>query len=137
MSRKIETAILQALADHPGRRFSVSELAGIVYGLQPNPAGVVIAPEAQAAAVRNTLANLERRGRASYVARFYESPSARRVGHPPVSMWASAEAAKAHAEAALRAHGAEHVSEDLRRRMLPRTQGCELGLTAVYDLVWG
>jgi hypothetical protein len=37
MSRKIETAILQALANHPGRRFSVSELAGIVYGLQPNP----------------------------------------------------------------------------------------------------
>ena len=36
MSRKIETAILQTLANHPGRRFSVSELAGIVYGLQPN-----------------------------------------------------------------------------------------------------
>jgi len=67
MSRKIETAILQALANHPGRRFSVSELAGIVYGLQPNPAGVVIAPEVKANAVRNTLANLERRGRAFYV----------------------------------------------------------------------
>src|SRR3954453_10092810 len=81
MSRKIETAILETLANHPGRRFSVSELAGIVYDLQPNPAGVVIVPEAQAGAVRNTLANLERRGRAFYVGRFYESPSARR-GEP-------------------------------------------------------
>jgi len=89
MSRRpgtIETAILQALANHPGRRFSVSELAGIVYGLQPNPARVVIAPEAQAGAVRNTLANLERRGRVFYVGRFYESASARRAGRPPVSM---------------------------------------------------
>src|SRR4051794_22037353 len=98
---KIETAILQALANHPGRRFSVSDLAGIVYGLQPNLAGVVIAAQAQAAAVRNTLANLERRGRAFYVGRFYESPAARRAGRPPVSMWTSAEAARAHAEAAL------------------------------------
>src|SRR3954462_9761323 len=126
MSRKIETTILQALANHPGRRFSVSELAGIVYGLQPNPAGVVagvvIVPEAQAGAVRNTLANLERRGRAFYVGRFYESPSARREGRPPVSMWASMEAARAHAEAALRRHGAEHVSEDLRR-LVPSSSG--------------
>src|SRR3954463_14113191 len=118
MSRKIETAILQALANHPGRRFSASESAGIVYGLQPNPAGVVIVPEAQAAAVRNTLANLERRGRAFYVGRFYESASARRARRPPVSMWASVAAARAHAEAALRRHGAEHVSEDLRRLVL-------------------
>ena len=95
MSRKIETAILQALANHPGRRFSVSELAGIVYGLQPNPAGVVIASEAQAGAVRNTLANLERRGRVFYVGRFYENPAAKREGRPPVSMWTSAEAARA------------------------------------------
>ena len=94
-SGTIETAILQALANHPGRRFSVSELAGIVYGLQPNPAGVVIVPEAQAGAVRNTLANLERRGRVFYAGRFYESPSARRAGRPPVSMWTSAEAARA------------------------------------------
>src|SRR3954449_11272522 len=107
MSRKIETAILQALANHPGRRFSASELAGIVYGLQPDPAGVVIVPEAQAAAVRNILANLERRGRAFYVGRFYESPAARREGRPPVSMWTSAEAARAHAEAALVRHGTE------------------------------
>src|SRR5215212_11093963 len=91
----IETAILQILASSPGRRFSVSDLAGIVYGLQPNPAGVVSVPEAQAAAVRNTLANLERRSRAFYVGRFYESPSARRDGRPPVSMWSSAEAARA------------------------------------------
>src|SRR3954463_1743675 len=91
----IETAILQTLAKHPVRRFSVSELAGIVYGLQPNPAGVAIIPEAQAAAVRNTLANLERRGRAFYVGRFYESLAARRAGRPPVSMWSSAEAARA------------------------------------------
>src|SRR3954453_12004361 len=111
----IETTILQALANHPGRRFSVSELAGIVYGLQPNPAGVAIAPEAQAAAVRNALANLERRGRAFYVGRFYESPAARRAGRPHVSMWTSA-------EAALRRHGAEHVSEDLRR-LLPSSSG--------------
>ena len=94
-SGTIETAILQAMANHPGRRFSVSELAGIVYGLQPNPAGMVIVPEAQAAAVRNTLANLERRSRAFYVGRFYESSSARRDGRPPVSMWSSAEAARA------------------------------------------
>src|SRR3954462_4069746 len=115
MSRRpgtVETVILQTRANHPGRRFSVSELAGIVYGLQPNPAGVVIAPEAQVAAVRNTLANLERRGRAFYVGRFYESPSARRAGRPPVSMWTSAEAARLHAGAALRRHGAEQVSED-------------------------
>src|SRR5215216_2638634 len=118
----IEAAILQALANHPGRRFSASELAGIVYGLQPNPAGVVIVPEAQAAAVRNTLANLERRGRAFYVGRFYESPATRRAGRPPVSMWTSAEAARLHAEAALRRHGAEHVSEDLRR-LLPSSSG--------------
>src|SRR5215218_2897094 len=122
MSRKIETAILQALANHPGRRFSVSELAGIVYGLQPNPAGVVIVPEAKAGAVRNILANLERRGRAFYVGRFYESPAARREGRPPVSMWTSMEAARAHAEALTRRHGAEHGSEDLRRLVLPRTQ---------------
>src|SRR4051794_13995127 len=122
MSRKIETAILQALANHPGRRFSASELAGIVYGLQPNPAGVVIVPEAKAAAVRNTLANLERRGRAFYVGRFYESPAARRAGRPPVSMWTSPETARAHTEAALRRHGAEHVSEDLRRLVLPQAQ---------------
>ena len=94
-SGKIEIAILQVLANHPGRRFSVSELAGIVYGLQPNPAGVLIAPEAQAGAVRNTLANLERRGRAFYVGRFYESPAAKREGRPPVSMWTSAAAARA------------------------------------------
>src|SRR3954464_3415574 len=118
MSRKIETAILQALANHPGRRFSASELAGIVYGLQPNPAGVVIIPEAQAAAVWNTLANLERRGRAFYVGRFYESPAARRAGRPPVSMWASMEAARAYAEASLGRHGAEHISEDLRTLVL-------------------
>src|SRR3569623_3414448 len=104
-SGRIETAILQALASQPCRRFSVSELAGIVYGLQPHPAGVVIVPEAQAAAVRNTLANLERRGRAFYVGRFYESPAARRAGRPPVSMWVSVEAARADAEAALRRHG--------------------------------
>src|SRR4051812_49167200 len=121
-SRMIETAILQALANHSGRRFSVSELAGIVYGLQPNPAGMVIVPEAQAAAVRNTLANLERRGRAFYVGRFYESSAARREGRPPVSMWASKEAARAHAEAALRRHGAEHVSEDLRRLVSSQAQ---------------
>src|SRR5215217_3159437 len=120
MSRKIETAILQALANSPGRRFSVSDLAGIVYGLQPNPAGVVIAPEAQAAAVRNTLANLERRGRVFYVGRFYESSAARRAGRPPVSMWTSAEVARAYAEAALRRRGAEHVSEDFRRLVLPQ-----------------
>ena len=95
MSQKIETAILQALAHQPGRRFSVSELAGIVYGLQPNPAGVVIVSQAQAGAVRNTLANLERRGRAFYVGRFYESPAAKREGRPPVSMWTSAAAARA------------------------------------------
>src|SRR4051794_33880008 len=118
----IGTAILQALANHPGRRFSVSDLAGIVYGLQPNPAGIVIVPEAQAAAVRNTLANLERGGRAFYVGPFYESPAARREGRRPVSMWASVEAARAHAEAALRRHGAEHVSEDLRRLVLPQAQ---------------
>src|SRR3954453_4294398 len=104
MSRKIETAILQALANHPVRRFSASELAGIVYGLQPNPAGVVSVPEAQAAAVRNTLANLERRGRVFYVGRFYESSAARRAGRPPVSMWALKEVARAHAEAALGRH---------------------------------
>ena len=92
---KIETAILQALANHPGGRFSVSDLARIVYGLQPNPAGIVSVPDAQARAVRNTLANLERRGRAFYVGRFYESPSARRDGRPPVSMWTTAEAARA------------------------------------------
>ena len=84
---------MQALANHPGRRFSASELAEIGYGLQPNPAGVAIAPEAQASAVRNTLANLARHGRAFYVGRFYESPAARREGRPPVSMWTSAEAA--------------------------------------------
>src|SRR5215213_9550753 len=114
-SGTIETAILQALANHPGRRFSVSDLAGIVYGLQPNPAGVVSVPEVQAAAVRNTLANLERRGRALYVGRFYESASARRAGRPPVSMWTSA-------EAALRRQGTEHVSEDLRRLVSPQAQ---------------
>src|SRR3954464_11132307 len=122
MSRKIETAILQALANHPGRRFSASGLAGIVYGLQPNPAGMVSVPDAQARAVRNTLANLERRGRAFYVGRFYESLAARRAGRPPVSMWASMEAARAYAEAVLRRHGAEHVSKDLRRLFSPRTQ---------------
>src|SRR3954471_11800855 len=98
MSRRpgtIETAILQALANHPGGRFSASELAGIVYGLQPNPAGIVSVPDAQARAARNTLANLARRGQAFYVGRFYESPSARRDGRPPVSMWSSAEAARA------------------------------------------
>ena len=94
-SGTIETAILQTLANHPGRRFSVSELAGIVYGLQPDPAGVVIVSQAQAGAVRNTLANLARRGRAFYVGRFYESPAARREGRPLVSMWTSAEAARA------------------------------------------
>ena len=118
----IETAILQALANHPGRRFSVSELAGIVYGLQPDPAGVVIVSQAQAGAVRNTLANLERRGRVFYAGRFYESPSARRAGRPPVSMWTSAEAARADAEAAHRRHGAEHVSEDLRKLVSPQAQ---------------
>src|SRR3954449_6440804 len=118
----IETAILQTLAHHPGRQFSVSELAGIVYDLQPNPAGVVIVPEAQAGAVRNTLANLERRGRAFYVGRFYESPAARRAGRPPVSMWASVEAARLHAGAALRRHGAEQVSEDSRRLVLSQAQ---------------
>src|SRR4051794_4248245 len=122
MSRKIETAILQALANHPGRRSSVSEMAGIVYGLRPNPAGVVIVPEVKANAVRNTLANLERRGQAFYVGRFYESPAARRAGRPPVSMWASVEAARAHAEAALGRHGAEHICEDLQQLVSPRTQ---------------
>ena len=34
MSQKIETAILQALAHQPGRRFSVSELAGIAEASQ-------------------------------------------------------------------------------------------------------
>ena len=87
-SGTIETAILQTLANHPGRRFSVSELAGIVYGLQPNPAGVVIVPEAQAGAVRNTLANLERRGRAFYVGRF--------------SMWAASMRASPRGEPAAR-----------------------------------
>jgi len=121
-SGTIETAILQTLANHPGRRFSVSEVAGIVYGLQPNPAGVVIVPEAQVGAVRNTLANLERRGRVFYAGHFYESPSARRAGRPPVSMWTSAEAARADAEAAHRRHGAEHVSEDLRKLVSPQAQ---------------
>ena len=112
-SGKIEAAILDALTNNRGERFSVSRLAAIAYDLKPDSNGQVRISDAQAVAVRRALSRLRRKGIALNLGRFDESQESRRAGKLPVSMWASEETARDYATELLNKYGPTYLSEDL------------------------
>ena len=117
---KVEATILETLTNNPGRGLSAQRLACIVYGLQPDPAGMVTVSVAQHASVRRALSNLHKQGKVFNLGRFDEPGNRGNKGARPRSMWASEETARADAEYIAKKYGPQSMNEELRALVSPQ-----------------